>query len=531
MKRVSLIIAIFHLSIGYSFSQVSYEEISDIIYNKCSVCHRPGEIGPMSLTNYEEVKGWANMIKQVTESKYMPPWKADPSYSRFMDETHLSDDDIKMIGEWVDSGLAQGDPAKEAAFPEFTDGSALGEPDLVLEFKEAYTHKGNNRDEYRWFVLPTGLTEDKIVKAVEFRADNKKIVHHALIFEDTKGIARAQDAKTPEYGYQGFGSFAGDESSNVELLTAKQFQGYAPGARARFYPDGIGQVLQAGSDLAVQVHYAPWSRDELDKSSVNIFFADESEDVNRSIQNHIMVPLPGVLVNGPFFMLPEQEKEFHGIWTVDEDISIVGIAPHMHLLGKDWTVYLERPDGSTENLIHIPEWDFNWQGSYYFPKYMIAPKGSKIHAFATYDNTSENPNNPNNPAKIVTWGEGTEDEMYYLPILYTAYQDGDEDIEFESISTNTYDIQEESLGQLMPIVPNPVNEYMYVEFALQKAMPVSLSILNQKGQLVRQIRENEFYSKGNHAINIQTHRLTKGIYHLRILGNGVLHTTSFVKQD
>jgi len=529
--KLFTIIPCFFISLISTFSQVSFEQVSDIIYNNCSVCHRPGEIGPMSLTNYEEVKGWANMIKQVTESKYMPPWKANPEYSRFMDETHLSEDDIQMIGEWIDSGLKQGDPNKEAAYPEFTEGSALGEPDLVLEFAESFTHKGNNRDEYRWFVLPTGMTEDKIVKAVEFRAGNKKIVHHALIFEDTKGIARAQDAKTHEYGYRGFGSFAGDGSSNLELLTAKQFQGYTPGSRARFYPDGIGQILEAGSDLAVQVHYAPWSKDELDKSSVNIFFADESEDVNRSIQNHIMVPLPGVLVNGPFFMLPEQEKEFHGIWTVPEDISIVGIAPHMHLLGKNWTVYLERPDGTIENLIQIPEWDFNWQGSYYFPKYMIAPGGSKVHAFASYDNTSENPNNPNNPAEFVTWGEGTEDEMYYLPILYTPYQNGDENIDFESISTSTVDVDKYSLGQLLPISPNPVNDYMYAEFQLNKAMAVSLSIIDQSGQVIRHIRQNEFFTKGNHALNIQTHRLSNGIYHLRISGNGVLHTASFVKQD
>ncbi len=530
MKAFTLI-SCFFFSLGSAQSQVSFEQISDIIYNKCSVCHRPGEIGPMSLTNYEEVKSWANMIEEVTASKYMPPWKPNPAYSRFMDETHLSDDEINMIAEWVDTGLKQGDPSKEAAYPDFTEGSSLGEPDLVLEFTESYTHKGNNTDEYRWFVLPTGLTEDKIVKAVEFRAGNKKIVHHALIFEDTKGIARAQDAKTPEYGYQGFGSFAGEGSSNIELLTAKQFQGYVPGSRARFYPDGIGQVLEAGSDLAVQVHYAPWSRDEIDKSSINIFFADETEDINRSIENHIMVPLPGVLVNGPFIILPEQEKEFHGIWTVPEDISIVGISPHMHLLGKDWTVYLERPDGTTENLIQIPDWDFNWQGSYYFPKYMIAPRGSKVHAFATYDNRSDNPNNPNNPAQFVSWGEGTEDEMYYLPILYTPYQKGDEDIEFESISTNTIDFQQESLAQLLPISPNPVNDYMHVEFQLKKAMPISLSIINQKGQLIRQVRQQEFFTKGNHALNIQTHTLSDGIYYLRIRGTGVLHSASFVKQD
>lgn len=530
MKIVSVIFLTL-LTIGGIQSQVTYEQISDIIYNNCSVCHREGEIGPMSLTNYDEVKGWANMIQEVTSSKYMPPWKANPEYSRLMDETHLSESEISIIREWVETGLQRGDPQKEATFPDFTEGSTLGEPDLILTFAESYTHKGNNQDEYRWFVLPTGLTEDKIVKAVEFRPGNRKIVHHALIFEDNKGIARQQDALTPEYGYQGFGSFAGDESSNLELLTAKQFQGYAPGSISRFYPDGIGQTLSAGSDIAVQVHYAPWSKDESDLSSINIFFADETEDINRSMESHIMVPLPGVLLNGPFFMLPGQVKEFHGVWDVPNDISLVGISPHMHLLGKNWTVYLERPDGSTENLINIPDWDFNWQGSYYFPRYIVAPQGSKINALATYDNRVENPNNPNNPPQFVSWGEGTEDEMYYLPLLYTSYQAGDENIEFESISTSTRDIVTESTGKLRPITPNPVKDYMQVEYTLDKAMPISISIINQTGQEVRQIRQNIFKAKGDHLINIQTHTLSPGLYHVSLFGNGVLHTQSFVKPE
>lgn len=513
------------------WSQATFEQVSNIIYNKCSVCHRAGEVGPMSLTNYEEVSQWANTIKEVTASRYMPPWKPDPSYSNFLDETHLDEEEIQLIADWVDGGIERGDPAKEAAFPEFPEGSALGAPDLVLSFSESYTHKGNNDDEYRWFVLPTGLTEDKIVKAVEFRPGNRQIVHHSLIFEDTKGIARAQDEKTDEYGYQGFGSFAGDGSSNIELLTAKQFQGYTPGSRARFYPDGIGQVLEAGSDLAVQLHYAPWSKDEIDSSTVNIFFADETEDINRSIQSHIMVPLPGVLVNRSFIIFAEEEFEFHGIWDVPTDISIVGIAPHMHLLGKNWTVYIERPDGSMENLIHIPDWDFNWQGNYYFPEYKIAPQGSKVHAFATYDNRSSNPNNPNSPPQVMSWGERTTDEMYYLPILYTDYQTGDEDISFESISTSTEDIKAESLGQFLPIYPNPVSDYMHVEFSLGRGLPISIRILNIEGKIIRAVREGEFHTKGKHALNIQTNTLHSGAYYIQIVGKDVFDIRSFIKAE
>ena len=113
----------------------------------------------------------------------------------------------------------------------------------------------------------------------------------------------------------------------------------------------------------------------------------------------------------------------------------MGLSPHMHLLGTDWEVYLERPDGTRENLISIPEWDFNWQGAYYFPKFIVAPFGSVVHAIAGYDNTSENINNPSNPPQFVAWGENTTDEMYYLPLFYVPYEDGDEDVVFEDVNT------------------------------------------------------------------------------------------------
>lgn len=509
-------------------AQVTYtEDIAEIIYNKCTVCHRAGEIGPMSFTNYDEVKNWATMIKYTTGIKYMPPWKADPEYSRFLGENYLTDEEIEMIATWVDAGAPEGNPDLEPSIPLYTEGSQLGEPDLVLSFEQSHLHKGNNRDEYRYFVLPTGLTEDKVLKALEFRAGNNKIVHHALFFEDTEGKAAANDAATPEYGFEGFGGFATD--SQIELLTSKQYPGYAPGQKARYYPDGIGSTMSAGSDLVVQVHYAPWSVDEIDSSSVNLFFADESEVVERMTETHIMVPLPGTLVNGQFFLLPGDVKTFHGIWQAPKDISIVSITPHMHLLGMDWEVYIETPDGEIINLISIPEWDFNWQGTFQFDEYKIAPKGSKIHAFATYDNTAENPNNPTNPPKFVTWGENTTDEMYYLPITYVDYQEGDEDISFSDSTTPTEEVYH-SQSRLEPIAPNPVNGMMQARFYLDRGQAVSAQILDVHGKKVRVLRRNEFFTLGNHYVHFNADHLETGVYFLSISGSNFSLIEKFVKQ-
>ena len=177
---------------GNLLGQVTYSEhIAPLIYENCSTCHRPGEIGPFDLTSYEDVAGQGQMIKYVTRIGFMPPWQPNPDYSNFLGESFLSQEEIDLIGQWVDEGMERGNIDEEPPFPDFPEGSLLGEPDLVLSMSEAHMHRGNNRDSYYYFVLPTGLTEDKIVKAVEFRPGNAKIVHHALIFEDTQGIARA----------------------------------------------------------------------------------------------------------------------------------------------------------------------------------------------------------------------------------------------------------------------------------------------------------------------------------------------------
>ena len=494
-----------------SYAQVNYaNDIAEIIYNSCSSCHRDGEIGPFALTNYEEVKAFGANIKYVVENKIMPPWQADPNYSRFLGENYLTDNQINKIIEWVDNGMPRGDANQEPQFPEFPEGSILGTPDLVLTMEEAYLHRGNNQDNYRYFVLPTGLTEDRIVKTMEFRPGNSKIVHHALIFEDTTGEARERDEATPEYGFNGFGSFTNNQQSQ---LTAKQYPGYVPGQKPIPFPDGTGQVLSAGADLVVQLHYAPWPIDEFDQSSINIFFADETETVEREIQNHIMVPLQQV-IGELFFIPPGQVKQFHGRWRVPRDISFLGLSPHMHLLGKDWEVYLEHTDGTIDSLIRVNEWDFNWQGSYAFPKYIVAEQGSTIHAFASYDNTLNNPSNPNNPPQLVTWGEGTEDEMYYLPLTYVEYRDGDEDIVFDQLSSTSEIIEQGNTT--FSVAPNPILNNTTVNFTLDQGQVIDLKLYDIEGKLIRNIKKGEYFGAGKHSIWLDLNQLESAQYLLKL---------------
>ncbi|MDB4456864.1 hypothetical protein N9019_00745 [Akkermansiaceae bacterium] len=437
------------------------------------------------MTNYAEVVDLAESILYVTEKRLMPPWPPNRQFSRFVGERGLTDGQLQLIADWVESGAPQGDPAQEAPIPDFPEGSLLGEPDIVLKMSEAFPIRGNNRDEYRVFVLPTGLTEDRDIVALEFRPGNPSIVHHALFAMDTTDEARRLEDEDARPGYESFGGFG------VPLRQGLSLGGWVPGATPRFYPAGTGVRLPANADLLLQVHYAPWPVAETDQSTVNVFLADKP--VERQVKNRLMLPSDLVDEDGNYFLIPpalapfsggiigsgiqtllgesitpaqtsalaqnamvdtvfgdqlggtvagflafdipaNTTPQFRAIWNVKSDISLLNVWPHMHYLGRNWEITLERPDGSKENLIRIDDWDFNWQGSYTFPKYIKVPEGSVIRAAALYDNTLVNPYNPSFPPVDVGWGEKTKDEMFFLPFTYVDYQAGDEFVSLEGLA-------------------------------------------------------------------------------------------------
>jgi mono/diheme cytochrome c family protein len=457
------------------------KDISPIIYNNCTICHRPGEIGPFALTSFEEVRDEAYTILSVTRKGYMPPWMPNREFSKFklLGERGLTDQEIKTIAQWVEAGMPEGDPAIEAPMPKFAKGSALGNPDLTLRADEPYKIKGSNEDEYRVFVLPTGLSEDRDLVGVEFRPGNRAILHHALLAFDTTGQAREVDASDPLVGYEVFGGFG------IPVSPQAQLPGYTPGAVPLRLPKGVGIKLPAGADILMQTHYAPWPVRDSDQSGVNLFFADEP--VERYLKTRQLMPFDlveedtlqppelnllerldvirelvdefgqngfggagnsgdvaerlgdgfgGRLEGWSLFKLPPDEvSRFHGLWKVEEDISLISIYPHMHLLGKGWEIYAIDPEGNRENLLKIDSWDFNWQGDYPLPKYLKIDKGSTIHAIATYDNTAANPLNPRMPPQASGWGGKTTDEMYLLGFNYVDYREGDENTSLDNLDS------------------------------------------------------------------------------------------------
>ena len=492
------------------------KDISPIIYNNCTICHRPGEIGPFALTNFEEVRDEAYTILSVTRKGYMPPWMPDREFSKFkfLGERGLTDQEVETIAQWVEAGMPEGDPAIEAPLPKFAKGSALGNPDLTLRAGEPYKIKGSNEDEYRVFVLPTGLSEDRDLVGVEFRPGNRAILHHALLAFDTTGQARESDASDPLVGYEVFGGFG------IPVSPQAQLPGYTPGAVPLRLPKGVGIKLPAGADILMQTHYAPWPVRASDQSGVNLFFAEEP--VERYLKTRQLMPFDlveedtlqppelnllerlevvrelvdefgqngfggagnsgdvaerlgdgfgGRLEGWSLFKLPPDEvSRFHGIWKVEEDISLISIYPHMHLLGKGWEIYAIDPEGNRENLLKIDSWDFNWQGDYPLPNYLKIDKGSTIHAIATYDNTAANPLNPRMPPQASGWGGKTTDEMYLLGFNYVDYREGDENTSLDHLDSKV----SEQLPSLQ-IRQNSDQTYSLIYESLQDSCKIECS--------------------------------------------------------
>jgi hypothetical protein len=497
MKKITIILFLFCFSQQIFSQNINFSEhISPIIYNKCTSCHRPGEIGPMPFTNYQQVSNFGAMIAAVTQSGYMPPWPPDANYSKLVGERILSAQEKTLIQQWVAAGMPQGNPSLEAAMPNFPAGSALGTPSLVIPMAQSYPIKNSNQDEYRVFVLPTGLTQDAYLTAMEFRPGNTQVVHHAIVMSESTGIGNTLDTQdTTGYGYASFGGF------NIPANQLDDFHlGWAPGALPDYFPLSTGQKLKANSNLLLQIHYAPSTTFEIDSSYLNLFFTPNTPQRFVNTQQWAYPQL---------FLPANQKTTVKRFLTLPSDVSLLSITPHSHLLGESWEVYAVRPDGDTVPIVKIPEWDFNWQGTYKPEKLIKLPRLTKIYAECTYDNTALNPNNPSNPPIPVSWGENTTDEMFYLIMQFLPYQAGDEDI---ALSTHPEILEQYNQKQNFDVYPNPAYQDIHFSFLLPANHEVSISILDVSGRVVSKVVENEYFAIGFHTVNATLQKLPKGNY-------------------
>jgi mono/diheme cytochrome c family protein len=372
------------------------KDVASILQRNCQECHRPGQVGPFALETYDQARKRAADIVAVVENRSMPPWKAAPHFGlKFKDARSLSDNEIATLVAWSLADAPEGNPADLPSPPQFRDDWQLGTPDLVIDIGADFGVPASGDDIYRCFVVPTHLDKDQYVAAVEYRPGNRSVVHHMLAYVDISGKARERDQAEPGPGYTCFGG-PGDPIHGG-------LGGWAPGNLPNFLPDGIGRSLPKQSDVIVQVHYHPRGKPETDRSKIGLYF---SKKPVKQVMHW------GVVINPGLELPPGQSNiEVKAAWEVPVDVTAHAVTPHMHLLGRDMLMSVKFPDGRVQDLIKVPDWDFNWQYTYQFEKPLEIPKGSVVYLVSHFDNSDSNPRNPHKPPVLVKWGEATTDEM------------------------------------------------------------------------------------------------------------------------
>ncbi len=376
-------------------------DVAPILYTDCAGCHRPDGIGPFSLTTYADARERAAQIAAVTAERRMPPWKPVPGHGRFRNERRLSDAEIALLSRWAATGAAEGNPADLPVLPSGAGDWQLGPPDLVVALEAPFRLSSGGADVYRNFVLPVELDARRWVRAVELRpgAGGGRVIHHARILLDGSGAARALDAEDAEPGYNGL-------MLDHARFPAGHFLGWAPGKTPAALADEIAWPLAPDTDLVLQLHLLP-SQEPVDvQPAIGLHFADRPATAT---------PV-SVLLTSKAIRIPAGDPAHvvEDSYRLPVAVDVLGIAPHMHYLGKRVEARAILPDGREAPLLRIEDWDFDWQDEYRYREPLHLPADTLLRVRFTFDNSTANPRNPNDPPAAVGFGPRATDEMAEL---------------------------------------------------------------------------------------------------------------------
>jgi hypothetical protein len=368
-------------SVAAAQGTVTYaKDVAPIIYNNCVSCHRPTMFAPMSLMTYEETRPWARAIKQRVVKREMPPWTADAPHGVFKNDPRLSQKDVDTIAAWVDAGAPRGDDRDLPARPTFAEGWTIGTPDAIFTMTEEFKVPADGTIPYQYIRVPTHLTEDKWIQAIEFRPSNPAVVHHIIANAQPAGGA-PNDERTP--GRVGLG-------------------GITPNMPGETYDPGVARKLPANSEIILQMHYTTNGAATSDRTSIGVIYAKEPP--KKALGG-------GMVMNVAFSIPPGADNhEVKASQTLAQDTVLTRLMPHMHMRGKDMTYVATYPDGRTETLLSVPQYLFDWQIVYELAQPKVLPKGTRIDVTAHFDNSTKNAYNPD-PTQTVRWGDQTWEEM------------------------------------------------------------------------------------------------------------------------
>jgi hypothetical protein len=394
------------------------KDVAPIIFQNCAVCHRPGEVAPMSFLSFKDVRPWAKSIRETVVTRQMPPWYADPNHGEFSNDRRLTQNQIDTIVAWVDGGAKEGNPGDLPPAPKFNDeGWSIGKPDVVLSMTEEFSVPADGEIPYKYYAVPTNFTEDKYVQLAQIKRGTPSVVHHVIVSVREPGqgplppageIRLDQRRVNPEAGRD---QQRDRENTRREANPDRMLIGWAPGMSPTRLRPGHAKLVKKGSVLIFQMHYTSNGVAAKDRTSVGLTFAKEP------VEKRYIITGPGARD----LVIPagDSNYESRSSFTFKEDSHIWGFMPHMHVRGKDFKYTLVLPDGSSKVLLNVPKYDFNWQLNYWLKTPVAAPKGSRLECVAHHDNSVNNKYNPD-PTKTVYWGDQTWEEMMIGWFDYTV---------------------------------------------------------------------------------------------------------------
>jgi hypothetical protein len=458
------------------------EDIACILYSHCTSCHNPGGIAPFSLLTYSDAVAHQLEIQDAVVDGHMPPMPGKSSTRHYAGENTLSQSEINLINDWITNGKPQGNISNAPVAPTYTNSSQLPVLDYTAQIP-TYTNPVAGYDDYRCFVIPTSFTTEKWIKGFEVIPGNYDMVHHIQIFQDTSNICHILDSLDAGLGY----TYFGDAGS----LTNTYMGVWLPGQGPQYYPDGMAIKLLPNANIIIQVHYPDGTTGQTDSTKVNFMF--ESGTPREVFFNPILDFSTSTLIDGPLYIPANTVKTFHLVYQLPYDLTLLSAMPHMHLIGRSINTYAVTPANDTISLVDIPDWHFHWQMNYPFDQPIKLPVGTTLYSEATYDNTTNNPDNPNNPPENIYAGESTDDEMMMVFFGYTGYVTNDENIIVDSLDhylhylncspVNAVGLEEAFVSENFTVYPVPASDKFHLNF--ENLEFVTISVIDRTGKVIQ----------------------------------------------
>jgi hypothetical protein len=392
------------------------KDIAPIFQEKCEACHRPDSIAPMSLVTYEDARPWAKAVRERVITRQMPPWHLDKTVGiqKFKNDRSLSDAQIDTIVKWVDAGAPKGDLKDMPRPKQWPDESKwnfaemFGPPDLIIKSPD-WTVPAVGQD--AWFkpVIPTGLTEQRMVRAIEIRpatVKGRKVTHHAL--------ARLQQQETTN------AADTNDDAATVGGL----FMEWAVGKQGELMRPDTGKLMLPGSKIIFEMHYHSIGEEITDHVELGIYFYPKGQEPKFRETLAALQSVAGGSRN--IDIAPNSTFVSQNFIPMRQAGRVESFQPHMHLRGKAMSMEAILPNGQSTMLSYVNNFNFNWHNSYVYSDDVapLLPKGTILKITSWYDNTTKNPHNPD-PNQWVGFGDRTVDEMGHAWVNITYMNDED----------------------------------------------------------------------------------------------------------